>query len=405
MAGLREMVLMKETALNGVCNGLSDEQDEECPQLVPAVEPVVNSDEYFTSYDDVEVHRLMINDQPRTRAYQNAIINNAHIFKNKIVMDIGAGTGILSLFAKKAGARKVYAVEASPLVDVLKEIIELNDEEKIIEVIHGKAEEVDLEDGVKVDIIISEWMGFYLLHESMLDSVIMARDKHLADDGIVLPSHAKILAAPVQLDSWVEEQFNSWRDVYGFNMTPMAQKAMEIRLERGQPEVMHLKEKNMLSEPVVVAEFDMKWVQREEVISLEDRKFLSITKNGNFHGLSIWFDATFDPHIYEDEYDKPFVRVDLKTGPCDPETHWKQTVLVVPGNMVDGEVEEDEVIGWSLTMAQSSSNARQYTLGLEVLDPGTEEHPVPCDCKMGKCALLKALLEKEDAEMEELEEI
>merc|ERR1711936_1473901 len=70
-------------------------------------------------------------------------------------------------------------------------------------------------------------------------------------------------------------------------------------------------------------------------------------------------------------------------------------VLVVPGNMVDGEGEEDEVIGWSLTMAQSASNARQYRLGLEVLDPGTEEHPVPCDCKMGKCALMKALLEKD----------
>jgi len=405
MAGLREMVLMKETALSGVCNGLSDEQEEECPQLVPAIETPTNSDDYFTSYDDVEVHRLMINDHPRTKAYQNAIINNAHIFKDKIVMDIGAGTGILSLFAKKAGAKKVYAVEASPLVDVLKEIIELNDEEKVIEVIHGKAEDIGLENGVKVDIIISEWMGFYLLHESMLDSVILAREKHLSEDGIVLPSHAKILAAPVQLDSWVEEQFNSWREVYGFNMTPMAQRAMEIRLERGQPEVMHLKEENLISEPVVVAEFDMKWVQREEVISLEDKKFLSITKNGNFHGLSIWFDATFDPLIYEDEYDKPFVKVDLKTGPCDPETHWKQTVLVVPGNMVDGEVEEDEVIGWSLTMAQSASNARQYRLGLEVLDPGTEEHPVPCNCKMGKCALMKALLEKEDAEMEELEEI
>jgi hypothetical protein len=54
-------------------------------------------------------------------------------------------------------------VEASPLVDVLKEIIELNDEEKVIEVIHGKAEEIDLENGIKVDIIISEWMGFYFL--------------------------------------------------------------------------------------------------------------------------------------------------------------------------------------------------------------------------------------------------
>jgi len=405
MAGLREMVLMKETAEQGVCNGLPAEKEEECPVLVPAQDTSNNSDEYFTSYNDVEVHRLMIQDKARTTAYQNAILNNSHIFKDKIVMDIGAGTGILSLFAKKAGAKKVFAVEASPLVDVLKEIIELNDEEKVIEVIHGKAEEVDLSEGVKVDIIISEWMGFYLLHESMLDSVILAREKHLAEDGLMLPSHAKILAAPVQLDIWVGEQFNSWGEVYGFNMTPMAQRAMEIRMEKGQPEIMSLKEDNLLSEPVVVAEFDMKWVQREEVISVEDRKFLSITKSGNFHGLAVWFDTLFDPMIYDGEYEEPFAKVDLNTGPCDPETHWKQTVLVVPGNMAEGEVEEDEIIGWSLTMAQSGSNARQYSLGLEVLDPSTEEHPVPCDCKMGKCALMKALLEQEDKEMQDLEEL
>ena len=63
----------------------------------------------------------------------------------------------------------------------------------------------------------------------------------------------------------------------------------------------------------------------------------------------------------------------LKTGPCDPKTHWKQTVLVVPGNMADGDVEEDEVIGWSLTMSQLGNNARQYSVGLEVLDPGTAD--------------------------------
>jgi hypothetical protein len=74
----------------------------------------------------------------------------------------------------------------------------------------------------------------------------------------MLPSHARILAAPVQMDSWVGEQFNSWGEVYGFNMTPMAQRAMEIRLEKGHPEIMSLKEENLLSEPVVVAEFDMK---------------------------------------------------------------------------------------------------------------------------------------------------
>merc|ERR1711922_50020 len=101
----------------------------------------------------------------------------------KTVMDIGAGTGILSLFCKKAGAAKVYAVEASPFVNILREIIELNDDEKVIEVVHGKAEDIDLP--TQVDIIVSEWMGFYLLHESMLDSVIRARDKHLQDDGVM----------------------------------------------------------------------------------------------------------------------------------------------------------------------------------------------------------------------------
>ncbi len=61
------------------------------------------------------------------------------------------------------------------------------------QVIEGKAEDIDLPDGQKVDIIISEWMGFYLLHESMLNSVIKARDKHLDEEnGIVLPSHAAI---------------------------------------------------------------------------------------------------------------------------------------------------------------------------------------------------------------------
>lgn len=45
----------------------------------------------------------------------------------------------------------------------------------------------------------------------------------------MLPSHATLLAAPVKLDSWVEEQFSSWHHVYGFNMSPMAQRAVEVR--------------------------------------------------------------------------------------------------------------------------------------------------------------------------------
>lgn len=400
------MVLLKETAVAASSSQNGEHEEEECPELVEVKKQKVDhsQDEYFTSYDSVEVHRLMIRDKPRTEAYRDAILNNSGYFKDKIVMDIGAGTGILSLFAKQAGAKKVYAVEASPLAEVLREIVEINDEEGVIEVVHGKAEEIEL--GTKVDIIISEWMGFYLLHESMLDSVILARDKHLADEGIMLPSHARVLAAPVQLDSWVAEQFTDWHEVYGFDMTPMSQKAMELRMQKGSPEVIDLKESNVLSEPLTIGDnLDLRWVQREEIVKIEDRKFTSISKTGNFHGLAIWFDVTFEPLFFEDEYEVPWCKVELKTGPGAPPTHWKQTVLVITENFASGEVEEDEIVGWDLGMEQSAANPRQYSLSLALLDPESEEHPAPCHCNMAKCALVAALMEKEERDLEDLEEI
>ena len=177
-------------------------------------------------------------------------------------------------------------------------------------------------------------------------------------------------------------------------------------MSRGQPEVMHLPRDSLLSEPVTVGErLDLRWVQREEIVNIEDTKFVSITKPGNFHGLALWFDVSFDPLIYEDEIDVPFNPVELKTGPDDPETHWKQTVLVVMDNLAEAAVEEDEIIGWNLSLSQSSSNRRQYSLALQLLDPETDSHPVPCHCRMARCELVAALMEREDREMEELEEI
>ena len=199
--GLREQILLSETAKAGEKRKSTDNLTSETVPVDPKMS--TGPEQYFTAYDDVSVHRLMVRDAARTEAYRRAVLENAHLFKDKVVMDVGAGTGVLSLFAKQAGAKKVYAVEASGMTAVLKEIIELNDEEGVIEVVEGRAEEVDI-GNVKVDVMISEWMGFYLLHESMLDSVILAREKHLDEDGIMFPSHATIYAAPVKMDEWVQ---------------------------------------------------------------------------------------------------------------------------------------------------------------------------------------------------------
>ena len=86
MAGLREMVLMKETAAAGLNGDVKHSEEEQCPELVEVKKQKVDhgQDEYFTSYDSVEVHRLMIRDKPRTEAYRDAILNNSQYFKDKI---------------------------------------------------------------------------------------------------------------------------------------------------------------------------------------------------------------------------------------------------------------------------------------------------------------------------------
>ena len=52
----------------------------------------------------------MLKDEVRTLTYRNSMFHNKHLFKDKVVLDVGSGTGILSMFAAKAGAKHVYGV-------------------------------------------------------------------------------------------------------------------------------------------------------------------------------------------------------------------------------------------------------------------------------------------------------
>lgn len=81
----------------------------------------LNNDEkldyYFKSYSHFGIHEEMLKDKVRTSAYMDAILKNKHLFKDKIVLDIGSGTGVLSMFAAKAGAKHVYAIDFAEIAD------------------------------------------------------------------------------------------------------------------------------------------------------------------------------------------------------------------------------------------------------------------------------------------------
>ena len=172
--------------------------------------------QYYEAYSHIGIHEEMIRDRSRTDAYRDAIVNNSQYLQGKTIMDVGAGTGILAWFCIQAGARRVYAVEASDIADQARLIVAENGLSDRIIVIKGRVEDAEVPE--KVDIILSEWMGYFLLYECMLPSVLTARDRFLKPDGLVLPSTAEIHIAAFSDGAW-DSKVEFWRDVYGVDMS------------------------------------------------------------------------------------------------------------------------------------------------------------------------------------------
>ena len=133
------------------------------------------------------------------------------------------------MFCARAGAKRVYAVDASAIISKARANVARNGLSSTITCVHGKMEEVTLPGleaaGGTVDVIVSEWMGYCLLFEAMLPSVLWARDRYLRRDGrgLMVPSHASLWAAPAADPRWAADHARPfWHDVYGFDMRSMA---------------------------------------------------------------------------------------------------------------------------------------------------------------------------------------
>ena len=175
------------------------------PTPSPSHDELTSQDFYFDQYAHYARHEDMLKDTVRTGTYKHAILNNKHLFKDKVVLDVGCGTGILSMFAAKAGAKMVIGIDSSAIVEQAKGIVEDNKLDHIVKILRGNIEEVELPVPM-VDIIISDWMGYCLYYGNMLESVLFARDKWLVEGGLMFPDRATLYVCALEDIFYIQGQ-------------------------------------------------------------------------------------------------------------------------------------------------------------------------------------------------------
>jgi SAM-dependent methyltransferase len=270
--------------------------------------PGLSDEDYFDSYADPGVHRLMIADHERTDAYRRGI--EAAVTPGCTVLDVGTGTGILSMFAARAGAGRVYAVDHSGILEAAKELATINGLDDRITFLRGRVETIELPE--KVDLIISEWMGFFALAECMFASVVDARERHLKPGGHMLPSSVRLSLAALEDEGMHQERgVGLWeKPVYGFDFKSMIDRELRELLTTAAD----LKPEMFLGPGQTLVEIDCGTAMTEDFF-FDTTVDLPIERDGVIHALGGWFEVDLAPGVV------------LSTSPHLPETHWRQSVF------------------------------------------------------------------------------
>lgn len=301
----------------------SQDEDKQLDEVFKKVQNVTNSvfilrtedssaNQYFQFYGYLSQQQNMMQDFVRTSTYQKAILGNLYDFSGKIVLDVGAGSGILSFFAAQAGAAKVYAVEASNMAQYAQQLVASNNLSERITVIAGKIEEIDLPE--KVDIIISEPMGYMLYNERMLETYLHAK-KWLKPEGKMFPSRGDLFVAPFNDEALYIEQYNKanfWYQTcfHSVDLSSLREAAMKEYFRQPIVDTFDIR---ICQAKSIRHSVDFLQAAEEDLHVIEIPLEFHMLETGTCHGLAFWFDV---------EFKGSFQTVWLSTSPTEPLTHW-----------------------------------------------------------------------------------
>ncbi|XP_061648789.1 protein arginine N-methyltransferase 2 isoform X4 [Phyllopteryx taeniolatus] len=223
-------------------------------------------EEYYFTYGTLNLHLEMLSDKSRTETYRRVIVNNSASLHRKVVMDLGCGTGIMSLFCAQLAQPAAF--------------------------------------------------------EFMVESVLLARDRWLREGGTMWPSSAALTLVPCQAHRYYADKMAFWEKPYGLDFTPLQPLALQEFFAK--PKFSHLMEPgDRLASPVDVIHLDMYTLQVADLEEMQGEFKFRLEKSGVFHGFAAWFSVCFE------SLEEGGAPVELNTGPDSEPTHWKQTLFML----------------------------------------------------------------------------
>lgn len=313
-----------------------------------------------------ENYHQMLSDKIRMDAYREAIFKS--VKPGDVVVDLGAGTGLLGIWALRAGAAKVYAIEKTDAIHLAKEIARANGCLDKMEFVNRNSMDVELPE--RANVVVSETLGSFGIDENALQFINDARERFLVDGGILIPESIELFSAPVE-DAESYSKIDFWRQIPDVDFSP----AFDLFSRKIMVESVN--KEGLLSQPVSLGHIDL---TRQTQEAFKTQAYIRIEKAGTIHGVAGWFRTRLREGI------------EITTSPDKPGTHWKQAFFPFRDPI---EVIKGDVLDWNLSVSAKETDSDDTkisyhyrctqlgneTQGLENREVGRND---PCPCGSGK---------------------
>lgn len=243
----------------------------------------------MSGYDGIAIssfdfHHSMLADELRTTSFLSAIEES--VTPGDIVVDIGTGTGVLSVFAAKAGASRVYAIEQEPVIGVARKVAAANGVSDIITFIEGSSLEVEIPE--IADVLITETIGNMGLDEGIITWITDAKERFLKPNGVAIPLDIEVVVSLVAVPTDYENIERWSRPLLGFDFSPLGFVA------RNNVHWVDLSRAEFASRPVSV--FSTGFEPNPQPMSVTET--VEAIKDVHVHGIGVWFRSSLTANVH-----------------------------------------------------------------------------------------------------------